>query len=83
MLSTPHLASLFTAQDDIVRRGQGYAILFIFQSNIKRAEMLTKQKRVAGDPRSTLGWSEDQEVGWKEAVKRCAASEAMWVGMRS
>ena len=45
--------------------------------------MLTKQKRVAGDPRSTLGWSEDQEVGWKEAVKRCAASEAMWVGMRS
>ena len=79
----PCIPSLLTAQDDIVRQGQGYAILFIFQSEIDRAEMLTKQKRFASDPRSTLGWSEDQEVKWKEAVDKCATSEALWVGMRT
>ena len=44
--------------------------------------MLTKQKRVASDPRSTLDWSEEQEVELKRAVDMCAASEALWVGMR-
>lgn len=78
-----HLTSLFTAQDDIVRQGQGYAILFIFQSEIDRAGILTKQKRAASDPRSTLGWSEEQEVELKRAVNTCAASEAIWVGMRT
>ena len=82
-MHTPHFTSLFTTQDNIIRQAQGHAILFIFQSEIEQAEVLTKQKRVASDPRSTLGWSAEQEGKWKEAVDKCATSEALWVGMRS
>ena len=76
------LSLLFT-RDDIIRHAPGYAVMFMFQFGLERAERLTNQKRAASDSRSTLGWSVVQEEQWKEALDKCSAVEVLWVGTNS
>jgi len=53
--------------------------LIIIQAGYDEAKNLYKQRTVAKDPRSTLGWSERQEKKYLAALEKSRHCDAYWI----
>ena len=54
--------------------------LVLVQVGYDEAKKLYKQRLAAKDPRSTLGWSNNQEKSFRVALEKSRFCDAYWIG---
>lgn len=57
-------------------------VVIAMQCGYERAAQLTKGRRARQDPRSTVGWSTQQEETYQAAVDACRTGTTLWISAK-
>ena len=58
----------------------GTLLLVCIQSNHSKTMERSKQRKVCLDPRSSLGWTAEQEADFQCLADDCRSGMAFWIG---
>lgn len=68
-------------QSEVVERMlPGTLLLICIQSNLAKAEEEAKQRKICMDPRSSLGWTVEQDQNFQRLADKCRSGMAFWIG---
>jgi hypothetical protein len=55
-------------------------VLVAFQRGWKEAKAHSNRRKACQDPRSTFGWTDEEEKNWEKVLERCRSGPAFWIG---
>mmetsp|Transcript_4402 Transcript_4402/g.12707 ORF Transcript_4402/g.12707 Transcript_4402/m.12707 type:complete len:411 (+) Transcript_4402:305-1537(+) len=81
VLDETEMHSLEQSMSDILKQVPLSSMLMIaLQEGLGKAREIFKTRRVCQDPRSSVGWTEEDEDRWKMALERCRQGHVLWIG---
>lgn len=69
-----------TIVDVLDRMLPGTIVLVSMQGGHQSLLDLGKQRKACQSPKSSLGWTIEQEKGWTDKIEACRSGIAMWIG---
>jgi hypothetical protein len=60
----------------------GTTVLVAMQRSYNGLIEKAKQRKACQNPKSSLGWSGEQERDWKKAMHDCQMGMAFWIGSK-
>lgn len=74
------LMGYLLAKSDVLDTKPATAVtLIVLQEGFSRAQADFQKRRACKDTRSTVGWTDKEEMAWKKSLEACRSGAAFWV----